>query len=46
MALFSRLLYVFEFYDRAVKDLRKEVETLKRQKLIPFPASQKEREAA
>lgn len=46
LALFSRLLYVFEFYDRAVKDLRKEVETLKRQKLIPFPASQKEREAA
>ena len=41
LALFSRLLYVFQFYTNTVTELRKEVEVLKQQqsngKLLPFP---------
>lgn len=46
-SLFSRLLYVFHFYDCTVKELRKEVDNLRRQQPHIFPeTSQIERTAA
>lgn len=47
LALFSRLLYVFEFYDDMVKELRAEVVKLKEQNPIrALPAPAGERRAA